>query len=275
MMPRSVRPSRFAHVFVAAAFLTLPLTSPAAAQSLVMTSPDDVTLGLQLKNPFFPGEGGPQPWSSTLETDLTFRWGPSTFVQVSVPLAFAGAESVDGTSLYVGGIGARFVFGPPGSPTGFLGFSLPSATNLAGPDLAVLIGLLQMQDEPEMWAEDVMSVTGGVMPTLQLSENARGGVRLGGALLAPDDLEDLWIYARGAAWASARAGAGELRGDLVTSYFLNSDDGFDRKFRLYVDARAGLPDMPGRPGVYLRLPLDREARDAMDLAAGLSVRIGL
>ena len=103
----------------------------------------------------------------------------------------------------------------------------------------------------------------------------RGGVRLGGALLAPDDLEDLWIYARGAAWASARAGAGELRGDLVTSYFLNSDDGFDRKFRLYVDARAGLPDMPGRPGVYLRLPLDREARDAMDLAAGLSVRIGL
>src|SRR5690606_1842961 len=123
-------------------FASMGLATQAVAQSFIMTTTDDVTLGLQWKKPFFPGDGGLEPWSSTLETDLLFRWGANTFVQVTVPLAFAGTDVVDGTSLYVGGIGAKFIFGPPESPTSFLGFSLPSQTNLAGPDLAVLVGVL-------------------------------------------------------------------------------------------------------------------------------------
>ena len=270
-----VRPLRIARLLMGVAVLSIGFAARTAGQSFVMTTTDDVTLGLQLKKPFFPGDGGPASWSSTLEAGLLFRWGANTFVDVTVPLAFAGADFVDGTSFYVGSVGAKFVFGSPGSPSSFLGFTLPTATNFAGPDLAVLIGVLQAQDEPELWAEDVMSVNGGIIPTWQLSNDARVGVRVGGALLAPDDLGDLWVYARGAAWGSAQAGAAELRGDLVTSYFVNSDDGFDRQFRMYLDARAGLPDAPGRPGIFFRLPIDREARDAMDFAAGLSARIGL
>jgi hypothetical protein len=252
------------------------VSRPAAAQSLVSTATEDVTLGLQLKNPRLPMDDAPSRWSSSLETDLLFRWGANTFVQATVPLAFASADFVDGTSFYVGAIGATFIFGPPGSPSSFLGFTLPTATNIAGPDLAILIGVLPNEEEPELWAEDIMSVRGGIMPALQLSERARVGLRIGGALVAPNDVDNLWIYGRGAVWGSAMVGAAELRGDLVTSYFINDDEGaFAERFRMYLDVRAALPEAPGGVGVFFRLPIDTEARDALDFSIGLSARIGL
>jgi hypothetical protein len=70
-------------------------------------------------------------------------------------------------------------------------------------------------------------------------------------------------------------GAAELRADLVTSYFINSDEEFADVFRMYLDARAGLPDLPAAPGLYFRLPLDEQARDALDFAVGLTARIGI
>ena len=276
MMIRSGRRSPLWTVILGSAVMAFGLDRlPASAQSIISTPPDDVTLGLEWKKPFFPGEGGPASWSSTLETDLLFRWSPNIFVKAFVPLAFAGADFVDGTSFYVGNVGATFIFGPPGAPSAFLGLTIPSATNVAGPDLAVLVGALPTEDEPELWAEDVLSVRGGIIPTLQLSERARVGVRVGASLVAPDDIGDLWIYARGAPWVSAIVGAAELRGDLVTSYFVNSEEGFAEQFRMYLDARASLSDVPGRPGVFFRLPLDEEGQDAVDFSAGVSARIGL
>jgi hypothetical protein len=276
MTLRSARPRAFRLVIIGCAALAIGGgRAPVAAQSLVFTTIDDATLGLQLKNPSLPLDDAPSRWSSTLETDLLFRWGANVFVQATLPMAFAGADFVDGTSFYVGALGATFIFGPPGSPSSFLGITLPTASNLAGPDLAVLIAVLPNEDEPELWAEDIMSVRGGITPFVQLSEEARVGLRVGGALLAPDDLGDLWLYGRGAVWGSTRLSDAELRGDLVTSYFINSSEGFAEQLRMYLDARAGLPEAPGRPAVFLRLPVDGEARDALDFSVGLSARIGL
>jgi hypothetical protein len=275
-MTRPVRPWVVRTVVLAGALLAADLAGDdAAAQSLVATASDDVTLGIQVMNPSLPGGASPSSWSSSLETHLLFRWGANVFVRAGVPLAFAGTEGVDGTSLYLGNVGASFIFGPPGAPSSFLGFTLPSATNVAGPELAVLIGLLPNEDEPELWSEDVMSVRGGIIPSWRLAPQAVVGVRIGGAMVAPTDLENLWIYGRGALWASATPGAAELRADLVTSYFINSDDGFAEQFRMYLDARAGLPGVPAAPGIVFRLPLDEEARDALDFSVGLTARIGL
>jgi hypothetical protein len=248
---------------------------PAFAQTVGPTTSDDVTLGFQLEKPFFPNDGDLGSWSSSLETDLLFRWSGSSFVQAFLPVAFAGAENVDGTSLYLGGIGASFVFGPPGAPGAFLGFTLPTAGNIAGPDLAVLVGVLPNQDEPELWAEDVMSVRAGLLPSWQLSESTRVGLRVGGALLAPTELDDLFAHGRGGVWGSATAGAAELRADLVSSLFINSGDEFAERFSAYLDARATLPNTPGRPGVVVHLPLDTESRDVLDLSIGFAARIGL
>jgi hypothetical protein len=248
---------------------------PAAGQSLVATTTEDVTLGIQLKNPSLGGTANPRSWSSSLETDLLFRWGASVYVQGWLPLAFAGAEFVDGTSAYLGNMGATFIFGPPGAPSSFLGFTLPTATNIGGPNLAVLVGLLPNEDEPELWAEDVMSARGGIMPSVQLSPQAVVGVRVGGSLVVPTDFEDVWVYGRGALWGSTAAGPAELRADLVTSYLINGDDAFADKFRMYLDARAGLPDVPASPGILFRLPLDEEARQALDFTVGLTARLAL
>jgi hypothetical protein len=248
---------------------------PAAGQSLIATTTEDVTLGIQLKNPSLGGVANPSSWSSSLETDLLFRWGANAFVQGAIPLAFAGADFVDGTSVYLGNVGATFIFGPPGAPSSFLGFTLPTATNIGGPDLAVLVGLLPNEDEPELWAEDVMSVRGGITPSVQLSPQAVVGVRVGGAMLAPTDFEDLWVYGRGALWGRTAAGPAELRADLVTSYFINSDAAFADKLRMYLDARAGFPGVPAAPGIFFRLPLDVEAREALDFSVGLTARLSL
>jgi hypothetical protein len=251
------------------------VAEPARGQSLIATTTEDVTLGIQLENPSLGGTANPSSWSSSLETDLLFRWGANVYVHAGLPLAFAGAEFVDGTSVYLGNVGATFIFGPPGAPSSFLGFTLPTATNVGGPDLAVLVGLLPNEDEPELWAEDVMSVRGGIIPSLRLSPQAVVGARIGGALLVPTDFDDLWVYGRGALWGSTAAGPAELRADLVTSYFLNSDDAFADKLRMYLDARAGLPDVPAAPGIFFRLPLDEEAREALDFSVGLTARLAL
>jgi hypothetical protein len=275
-MLRLDRPLALRTGMYATAALAMGLAArPVAGQSLISTTSDDVTLGFQVETPFFPGGGELRPWSSTLETDLLFRWGPNAFVQANLPLAFAGADFADGTSIYLGSIGANFIFGPPGSPSSFIGFTLPTGTNIAGPELAILVGVLPNLDEPELWSEDVMSVRGGILPTVQISEQARVGLRVGGALVAPNDLGNVWVYGRGGAWMSARVGAAELRGDVLSSYFINSDDGFDRQFKMYLEARAALPEAPGGLGVVLRLPLDGQARDVLDFSVGLSARMAL
>ncbi|MGE0157782.1 MAG: hypothetical protein AB7T31_00145 [Gemmatimonadales bacterium] len=270
------RPSTSLRIAALTSLLTLASAGAgASAQTVVTSGSDDVTLGLHLEKPVFPTDHGLRPWSSTLQTDLRFRWSSNVFVRAILPLAFAGADGADGTSMYLGNVGATFVFGSSGEPGSFLGFTLPTASNVAGPDLAVLVAVLPNRDEPELWADDVLSVRGGILPAWRPSEGTAVGLRLGGALLAPNDFGNVWLYARGGPWVSASAGIAEVRADLATSYFINGDDGFERQFAAYLDARAGLTALPGRPGVIVHLPLDSEARDALDLSIGVFAQLGL
>jgi hypothetical protein len=242
---------------------------PAAAQTILPTTAEDLTFRLQVEKPFLAGEEGIAPLSSILDTDVIFRWSSNIFLQIGVPLAVGQQDFESGTSFYVGSIRGNFLFGEPGVLRAFLGLTLPTATNLAGPDLALLVMALPRLDEEEAWAKDVISARGAWVPSWALSETTRFGFRAGGAIAIPTDFDNWWIYARPAGWLRSRVGGAELRADVLGSYLANGQGSFAELSTAYLDVGAALPDFFGHPGVFVRIPLDADARDAIDFSAGV------
>jgi hypothetical protein len=60
--------------------------------------------------------------------------------------------------------------------------------------------------------------------------------------------------------------------DLGTSYAVNDDDGFGEQFTAYLTLGAALSEASGHPGLFVRIPLDGDARSVLDLSIGLSAQ---
>lgn len=261
-------------MFLGLLLLVLALeAAPASGQAFLPDPVEQPAFAVQWERPFLPGTDGLKAYSSLLELDAILPWRPGRSVQIGIPLAIAGVDGVDRTSIYAGNLRATILFGEPGAAaTSFVGITLPTGSNLRGPELAVLIGALPWLDELEKWVEDAVAVRGGVMPAWPLASGGQVGLRLGGAAIAPTDWENLHVYARAAGWGRVPTGRAELRADLGTSYSVTDDDGFGRQFTSYLTLGAGLPEVSGHPGMFIRIPLDGDARQVLDLSIGLSAR---
>jgi hypothetical protein len=226
-------------------------------------------VAVQLEKPFIPDAASLASYSSILEADAVLRLGSSS-VRIGLPVAFAGADFAEGTSVYMGNLRGSILFGEPGALSSFIGVTLPTASNIAGPNLAVLVGVLPWLGELEKWIEDSISLAGAVLPSWPLSSGGQLGLRLGGAAIMPTGFDNLNVDARVAGWAHLPMAAAEFRADLATSYMVTSDDGFGEQFTAYLDLGATLTEMSGRPGVFIRPPLDGDGRRVHDLSIGLS-----
>lgn len=253
------------------AFALCFLSSDVAAQTFPLEPASQTTYALQWEKPFLPSSDGLAGWSTNIEGDILFSLPSGRSIQLGVPLAVAGAEAVNGTSFYLGNLRASLLFGDVDNLSGFVGVTIPTASNIGGPDLAVLVGALPWLDEMEKWNGDVISIRGAWTPSRALDGGGRLGVRLGGAAVTPNEFENLWVYVRAAGWGSLPVGTAKLRADLATSYYV-SDDGFGRQFTAYLNLGATLSEASGHPGLFIRVPLDRDARDVLDLSVGLSAR---
>lgn len=247
--------------------------SSAAAQTILPTTVDDMAFRIQVANPFLAeGEDVFEPFSPVIDSDFIFRWSDDVFLQVGFPLAVASRDGV-GTSVYLGNLRGNFLFGEPGVLRSFIGFTVPTASNIGGPNLALLVMALPSFDEEEAWAEDVLSVRGAWVPSWPVSERGRAGLRLGGALAMPTEFDDMWIYVRPTGWVRFYAGTAELKADLITSYLSNGEGDLGTLSTAYLDLAAGLPGSWGHPEVFLRLPLDTDARDALDFSVGIAAQL--
>lgn len=112
---------------------------------------------------------------------------------------------------------------------------------------------------------------GAVTPSWALSGGGRLGLRLGGEA-ARDETDSFLLFGRVAGWGRFPVGTAALRADLSTSYILSDDEGFGREFTAYLLLGSELPEVLGSPGLFVRLPLDGEARRYLDFAVGLSAR---
>ena len=252
----------------AAISLTFP-GSPVLGQTFNPDPVEQVGVAIQLEKPLLDDALVLAGYSSILEADALIPLG-SASLQIGLPVAFAGADFVDGTSVYVGNARASLLFGAPGALTSFIGITLPTASNISGPDLAVLVGALPWLGEPEKWVEDNFTVGGGVLPARRFANGGQVGLRLGGVAFVRTGFENLNIDARAAGWAHIAAGAAELRADVATSYMITSDDGFGDQFTAYLDLGASFAAVVGQPGLFIRIPLDGDGRRVHDLSIGMS-----
>ena len=124
----------------------------------------------------------------------------------------------------------------------------------------------------EKWGDDAFSVRGAYLPSTLLEGGGRLGLSLGGSAAMPTDFENLFVYTRVAGWGRFPTETAELRADLGISYDVTNDDGFGEQVTSYVDLGAALTEASGRPGLFLRIPLDGDARDAMDFSIGFRVQ---
>jgi hypothetical protein len=124
---------------------------------------------------------------------------------------------------------------------------------------------------PEKWGDDVFSVRGAWIPSQPLESGGRIGLRLGGAALVPDGFDNLHVFARAAGWGRLPVGEAELIADLESTYAVNSDDGFGEQFTAYLAVGVQLAASSDGPTLFLRVPMDGDANDVLDLSAGVSV----
>lgn len=247
-------------------------TTELEGQAFPLEPTTGTAFALQWEKPFFPSSEGLAGWSSNFEADVLFPLASGRAIQLGVPLAVAGADAVDGTSFYLGNLRASLLFGDADNLSGFVGLTVPTASNIGGPDLAVIIGVLPWLDEMEKWGDDAISVRGAWIPSKALANGGQVGLRLGGAAITPNEFENLWVFTRVAGWGRVPVGTSELRADLSTSYYVNGDDGFGQQFTAYMNLGATLSEASGAPGVFIRVPLDGDARDVLDLSIGLRMQ---
>src|SRR5690606_14837157 len=132
-------PTRTRGILFTCALALVLAPSPAAAQTFVPDPVERTRLAVQLEKPFLPEADGLAAYSSILETDVIFPVGGGgrRSLQIGVPLAFAGADGLDGPSVYMGSLRASLLFGTPDDLDGHVGITLPTASSLRDPDLAV------------------------------------------------------------------------------------------------------------------------------------------
>lgn len=254
----------------ALALLAAVLPAPALAQTFVPDPVERTAFDLQVEKPLFEDASSLAGYSSILEADALIPLG-SGALRIGLPLAFGGADYLDGTSVYMGNVRATLLFGEPGRLTSYLGVTLPTASNVSGPDFAVLIGALPWTGEWEKWADDSFSVGGGFLPSWRLSGAARMGLRIGGAAIVTTGLDNMNVDLRPAVWVRVATGAAELRTELATTYMLTNDDGFAEQTTAYLDLGLTLSQVRFRPGVFVRVPLDGDTREFHQASVGLSL----
>ena len=246
--------------------------SPVQGQTFLPDPVDEVTFTIQWEKPLLANASGVAFYSSILEPDLLLPAGPGKTVQIGIPLAVAGGDAVDGTSLALANARVSVLFGDPDDLRGFVGVTLPTVSNVSGPGyVAQVVGSLPWLSVPEKWMEDAFSARGAWIPSKRLENGGQIGLRVGATALMPTGLENLWVLTRLAGWGRFALGSAELRADLDTSYHLTGDDGFGQQFTSYLALGIGFKESATKPTIFLRLPLDGDARRWLDYSIGVSM----
>jgi len=246
--------------------------SPVAGQPFQPDPVSETTALVYWAKPFFPDMEERNPNGSVFGVDLVFPWRPGLSLQIGLPLSVAEPATGGSRDLRLGNLHVSALFGETGALSGLVGVTLSTASNPDGSKFPPGAGAYWTWDEPEEWSKDGLSIFGAVTPSWALSGGGRLGLRLG-AEAARTKTDDFLLFGRAAGWGRFPVGTATLRADLSSSYLLNSDDGFGRQFTAYFVLGAELSDILAKPGLFVRVPLDGEARRFLDFAVGLSARL--
>lgn len=259
-------PSAFASALTVGMSLALSLPASAQFYPPAPASPERTEVRLRVERPLI--EGADFGFlSSVWDVDVAFPVSERLGLVVGVPVALGTGEDLD-PSVVLGNLRATLVFGTPDRPRGFLGLAIPTATGITDEDYAFLLGSLPRLDRPGEWVDEFITLRGGLIRERDVGEG-KLGLRVEGAINALTEFDDGLFWLRSGVWGQARAGAASLRAELSGGWILNQDDGFGRNSFFYFDAGADFDDVPGRPGLFVRVPLDENARRLVNASFGV------
>lgn len=256
-------------ILAVAAICIVPASADAQAYLRLPARERAVSLGFEV--PLFRTPNDFSFYTSIVETDVLLGLGGRKTLQVGLPWAVAGATIVNGTSVYAGNLRATVLFGTSEKIDGFVGVTVPTGSNLVGPQLAQAVGGLLWSNQAEKWSDDVFSVRGSWLPSKTVGDDRELGLGVGGAAVTENNLERLALFARLDGWLRFPVGRTHLRLDLSTSFDVTGDDGFGQQLRGYVGLAVEWPGGPRQPFGFIRIPLDSGVRQELLASAGWAV----
>lgn len=257
-------------VLVAVLCLALTPADPALAQSPYLDRGQDRSLLLEVLKPSLDGED-PDFVTSTWFLGTRFAVSPQARVVFEFPFAVYKFGDFDAGTVGNPYLGVEFGAARSG-PFGELGVRPPISADEYDGVVASLSGILSDVDRWEAFWPNVIPVTAAFNYRHEAPTGFRVRGRLGGSLWIPEEGGDIELFVVYGGWAGyegrvVRAGGGWSGRVLVT------DEGVFGTENLYHQLSASVDVGRGRvrPGAHLRLPLNSDLTDAVNLAWGVSL----
>ncbi|HSM59282.1 MAG TPA: hypothetical protein VK849_00740 [Longimicrobiales bacterium] len=258
---------------IARAFLVLAagLVPPQLAGQLAHPEPGSgARLEIGLEKPFLDGFWDDVGFASPLlgvRARLPVGGRGTLFVDMGLAHASIGSK----TSTALGNLTAGLVFGDADATSGWVSLTLPTATDWGDDDFAVGYAFSADPMRLERYLPDLAAVEAGVRFMPSVTPAGSVGARLGVQVVAPTEGDaDAEIFARYALFGRRRAGRVRVGAELE-GYAIVSESGLDLGERTLhtVTGSIGLPEAGGAPELYVRIPVDGDLGEVLNVAVGL------
>lgn len=260
------------------AIAVVSFTISASGQTLWTDQRSDRSLSIEFSKPEFEGEDNADFLTSATFLSGRFPIGRRTFAEVDLPIARYGIET-DFVERSQSGIGNPYVgiLSRGTVLTSRIGVRLPFASRDDG--TALTAGRLTDFDRFEAFLADVVAVNASIAGPTRLTDNTT--LHLGGGPLLlvstedrPDDNAE--VYAHYFALAEVTGSVLTVKTGVTGRSILTEPDLDFGERSVHQFGLAGLFNMGAvRPGLHVRIPLDRDLTEDIDYVVGANLTVDL
>jgi hypothetical protein len=261
--------------FAVALCLTFALAAPASAQSPYLDRGNDRTLLLEVLKPSFEGDDQPDFLTTTWLLGARLGVAPQTHIVLELP--WAHYEEGDFSASTIGNPYVGIEYGATGTgPFGEFGVRPPLAASEDDDVVASLSGIFSDVDRWEDFWPQMIPVTAAFNYRYEAPTGFRARGRLGGSLWIPEEGGDAEFFTLFGGWAGYESPMLRVAGGWSGRVLLTEEGVFgDQTLHHQLSAAIDIGTGRVRPGAHLRLPLNSDLTDAVNLVFGISLGVRL
>lgn len=250
--------------------MVLLIPAVAGAQLTEPMPEDGPVVAFELAKPFLEDGDGFGFFSTALRGTVVAPLGDRLSFLGELGLTTATANDSRSTTLSNLELGLLFS-NDEGMPRGRLTVVLPTSAEFGDDDFAFLIGWLSDPDRVDRYAEELWSVNGLFTPTRRL-ESGTLGFKVGGSAMVPTGDGDAEFFGRYGVFVTQSTGTARFGAELTGQAIL-SEGGLDFGERTIhqLTILAGLERSGPSPELFVRVPLDEDISDVVNVIVGLRV----
>ena len=254
---------------IAAFVCALVFSTPTAAQIRPPAASDGSGLTLRLEHVNLRGGTGPQFPSGLMQIGLARSVTDNILLVLTAPVSFVTQD----IGLALGNVESRAIVEISPESRLELGLRMGwTATGFGDDNPATALGVKAALDQSEAWANQlVASISAGFTRSKPLQSRGRAEATVT-LLAASYGREGAELVSRVAGRGVVPFGRADVGAGLSVSHLTLGDRGIGARFAAYLDLTADLTARSGMPGVFVRLPISREARNLLRYSIGLHWR---